>query len=180
MSILLKQIFSFLKLLNSDTGSNQIAAGIAAGFILGMTPALSLQTILVFLCIFFFRIQIGAAFLAAFFFKFIAFLLDPIFDDVGYWILNLPSLQSLFTNMYNMPIVPFTRFNNTIVMGSGVISILLSPVIYFLSLYIVAQYRVKIVARYQQTKFWKAVKATSFYQWYYKYDQYYGGIGHGK
>src|SRR3989344_3974213 len=137
MGLLLKQLFQFIKLLNSDTGTNQIAAGIAAGFILGMTPALSLQTILVFFCIFFFRIQIGAAFVSAFFFKFIAFILDPVFHDLGFWFLNLPSLQSTFTSLYNMPIVPFTRFNNTIVMGSGVLSIILSPFVYLAALYVV-------------------------------------------
>ncbi len=175
MGLLLKQLFQFIKLLNSDTGTNQIAAGIAAGFILGMTPALSLQTFLVFLCIFFFRIQIGAAFLAAFFFKFIAFILDPVFDSLGFWLLNLPALQSLFTSLYNMPIIPFTRFNNTIVMGSGVLSILLSPFVYFGALVVVRQYRVQIVAKYKQTKFWKAVQATGLYKWYYKYDEFYGG-----
>jgi len=110
-----------------------------------------------------------------FFFKFFVFILDPAFDAIGFWVLNLPSLQSLFTSLFNMPIVPFTRFNNTIVMGSGVLAILLSPFVYIGSLYIVKQYRVQVVARYQQTKFWKAVKATSLYQWYYKYDQFYGG-----
>ena len=44
MTFLLKQIFGFLKLLNSENGSNQLAAGIAAGFILGMTPMMSLLT----------------------------------------------------------------------------------------------------------------------------------------
>lgn len=175
MSLLLKQFFQFLKLLNSDTGTFQIAAGISAGFVLGMTPAFSLQTVLVFICIFLFRIQIGAAFLAAFFFKFIAYLLDPAFDAVGYWVLNLPSLQHFFTILYNMPIVPFTRFNNTIVMGSGVLSILLYPIVFFVSLYMVEQYRVQIYEKFKQTKFWKLIQATSLYKWYYKYDQFYGG-----
>lgn len=175
MGLLLKQLFQFLKLLNSDTGTLQIAAGIAAGFVLGMTPAFSLQTVLIFVCIFFFRIQIGAAFVAAFFFKFIAFLLDPAFDAVGFWVLNLPSLQSLFTSLYNMPIVPFTRFNNTIVMGSGVISILLSPVVFFVSLFVVKQYRVQIYEKFKTTKFSKLIQATSLYKWYYKYNEFYGG-----
>jgi uncharacterized protein (TIGR03546 family) len=175
MGLLLKQIFQFLKLLNSDTGTLQIAAGISAGFVLGMTPAFSLQTALIFICIFLFRIQIGAAFVAAFFFNFVAYLLDPAFDSIGFWVLNLPSLQSLFTSLYNMPIVPFTRFNNTIVMGSGVLSILLSPIIFFLSLYIVKQYRVQIYERFKQTKFWKLVQATALYKWYYKYNEFYGG-----
>lgn len=175
MGLLLKQLFQFLKLLNSDTGTLQIAAGIAAGFVLGMTPAFSLQTVLIFVCIFLFRIQIGAAFLAAFFFKFIAFLLDPAFDAVGFWVLNLPSLQSFFTSLYNMPIVPFTRFNNTIVMGSGVISILLSPVVFFISLFVVKQYRVQIYEKLKKTKFSKLIQATSLYKWYYKYNEFYGG-----
>lgn len=174
MTLLLKQLFGFLKLLNSETGHNQIAAGIAAGFILGMTPMLSLQTFLVFICIFFFRIQAGAAFLAAFFFAFAGWLLDPVFHNVGIAVLEMPALQGLFTTMYNVPLLPLTRFNNTIVMGSGVITILLSPVVFFVSRSLILKYRVTVVARFKQTKFWKAVQATSFYKWYYTYENLYG------
>ncbi|MCB0363928.1 MAG: TIGR03546 family protein [Bdellovibrionaceae bacterium] len=173
MGLLLKQIFQFIKLLNSENGTNQIAAGIAAGFVLGMTPALSLQTILVFVCIFFFRIQAGAAMVSAGFFAFAAFLLDPVFDQVGRVILEIGGLQGLFTTLYNMPIIPFTRFNNTIVMGSGVVSITLAPVIFVLARILVAKYRETVLERFKQTKIWKAVKATSFYKWYYKYDELY-------
>lgn len=174
MTFLLKQIFGMLKMLNSETGHNQIAAGIACGFILGMTPAMSLQTLLVFLIVFFFRVQFGAATLAAFFFKFMAYLLDPLFDSVGTKVLQMDSLQGLFTQMYNMPIVPLTRFNNTIVMGSAVVTILAFPFVFLLSRALILKYRVAVVARFQQTKFWKAVKATSLYNWYYKYDSLYG------
>src|SRR3954463_4005290 len=114
MSLLLKQLFGFLKLLNSETGHNQIAAGIAAGFILGMSPMLSLQAFLVFVCIFFFRIQAGVAFLSAFFFAFIAYLLDPVFHTMGAAVLESPGLQPLFTTLYNLPLVPLTRFYNSV------------------------------------------------------------------
>lgn len=174
MTLLLKQLFGFLKLLNSETGQNQIAAGIAAGFILGMTPMMSLQTFLVFMVIFFFRVQAGAAFLAAFFFKFIAFLLDPVFDSVGAAVLSADGLQGLFTTMYNIPLLPLTRFNNTIVMGSGVITILASPFVYIASRIMIVKYRATVVARIKETKAWKAVQATSLYKWYYTYDNLYG------
>ena len=174
MGLILKQIFQFIKLLNSDTATNQIAAGMAMGFILGMTPAFSLQTLLVFACIFLFRIQMGAAFITAFFFKFAAFLLDPLFDQVGAAVLSMEGLKALFTTLYNMPIIPFTRFNNTIVMGSGVVSIALAPVVFILAKILVKKYREKVVAKFQESKLWKAVKATSFYKWYYKYDELYG------
>lgn len=174
MGLLLKQIFGFLKLLNSDTGTNQIASGIAAGFILGMTPFISLQSLLIFFLMFIFRIQIGAAFLSAFFFAFAAYLLDPVFHSVGLQILSLESLQPIFIQLFNMPIIPFTRFNNTIVMGSGVVSIILAPFIYILARILVQKYRVTVVERLKQTKAWKAIKATSIYKWYYKYDELYG------
>lgn len=172
MGLILKQIFAFIKLLNSDTGTVSLAAGMTCGFILGMTPTLSLHSLLIFLILFFFRIQIGAAFLMAFFFKFIAFLLDPAFHAVGSQVLELPALQGFFTTLYNMPLVPYTRFNNSIVMGSAVITFALSPLVFILSQIFIKKYRETVVARFKDTKVWKAITATKFYQWYYKYDQY--------
>lgn len=174
MTILLKQIFGLIKLLNSETGTSQIAWGVAAGFVLGMSPILSLQALIIFACILIFRIQAGAAFIAAFFFKFAAYMIDPLFAAVGARVLEEPSLHGLFTTLYNLPLVPLTRFNNSIVMGSGVTAIVLMPVVYFLSRKLVLKYREAIVQRYQETKFWKAVKATAFYKWYAAYDNLYG------
>lgn len=172
MGLILKQIFAFIKLLNSDTGNVSLAMGMTCGFILGMTPVLSLHSLLIFLVLFFFRIQIGAALIMAFFFKFIAFLLDPIFHEVGSKVLEMESLAPILTKLYNMPLVPFTRFNNSIVMGSAVVTFLLAPFVYILCQFLIIKYRVTVLARFKQTKLWKAVEATKFYQWYYKYDQY--------
>lgn len=172
MGLILKQLFAFIKLLNSDTGTISLALGMTCGFILGMTPVLSLHSLLVFLVLFIFRIQVGAALLMAFFFKFIAFLLDPLFHYVGSKVLEMESLSGIFTKLYNMPLIPYTRFNNSIVMGSAVITFALSPVVYLLSQYFIKKYREIVVARFKDTKLWKAVQATKFYQWYYKYEQY--------
>ncbi|MBL7716694.1 MAG: TIGR03546 family protein [Bdellovibrionales bacterium] len=169
--MLMKQLYGLFKLLNSDKGTNQIAAGIACGFILGMSPILSLQALLVFFLMFFFRIQIGAAFLFAAFFKGIAYLLDPAFHELGSAILELPSLQPLYTQMYNMPLVPFTRFNNSIVMGAGVFAIAMTPVVFFIGKKMIATYRDQIVARFEKTRLWQGIKASGFYQWYAKYEE---------
>src|SRR5690606_4300063 len=172
MGLILKQLFAFIKLLNSDTGNISLAAGMTCGFILGMTPSLSLHSLLIFLILFFFRIQIGAALVTAFFFKFVAFLLDPIFHFVGSKVLEMESLSGFFTTLYNMPIIPYTRFNNSIVMGSAVVTFTLSPFVFIASQALIIKYRETVLARFKGTKFWKAVEATKFYQWYYKYDQY--------
>lgn len=173
MTLLLKQIFGFLKLLNSDTGTNQLAAGVAAGFVLGMTPAFSLQTVLIILLILFFRIQVGAALLGAFFFAFPAYLLDPMFNSVGMSLLESDSLSGLWTTLYNMPLVPFSRFYNSLVMGSGVVAFILAPFIFVLAKILIQKYRVTVVERFKETKFWKAVKATALFKWYAKYDSLY-------
>ena len=174
MTLLLKQLFQLVKLLNSETGTQQIAWGVALGFVLGMTPAFSLQTILVFLLLLLFRVQMGAAFIAAFFFKFMAYLLDPLFHKVGEMVLTRESLNPIFTQLYNMPIVPWSRFYNTIVMGSGVVSIILLPAVFFFSLMLINKYRKNVYEKFKDSKFFKAVKATSFYKWYAKYEEWYG------
>ena len=53
MTLILKQIFALFKVLNSDKGENQIAAGIACGLILGFAPGFSPQTLLVIFILFF-------------------------------------------------------------------------------------------------------------------------------
>ena len=60
---------------------------------------LSLQGLLVLICIFAFRIQMGAAFLAAFFFAFIAYLLDPVFHALGSTILELALIFLVFLGL---------------------------------------------------------------------------------
>jgi uncharacterized protein (TIGR03546 family) len=174
MTLLLKQIFNFLKLLNSDTGTNQLASGLAFGLILGFAPFISIQTFLVLFIIFVFRVQIGAAFLSAFFFKFVAFLFDYPSHLLGKAVLETESLKSLFTSMYNMPLVPMTRFNNSIVMGSMIVSILLFPVAYILFQMLILKYRQTVVAKFKGTKYWKAFTATKLYNWYSTYDKLYG------
>ena len=174
MTLLLKQLFNFLKLLNSETGTNQIAAGFSIGLILGFSPFLSLQTLIVLILLMTFRIQIGAAFLSAFVFKFVAFLLDPICDSLGRWILENETLRPLFVDLYNMPLVPLTRFNNSIIMGSGLLGFILFIPAYFIFLALVRQYRITVVARIKGTKIWKLMAATSFYKWYAKYQELHG------
>lgn len=174
MTLLLKQIFAFFKLLNSDTGTNQLAAGLAMGLVLGFSPILSLQTLIAFVIIFFFRVQIGAAFVAAFFFKFTAFLLDPVCDQLGRAVLEAESLRPVFVSLYNMPLVPLTRFNNSIVMGSGVIAFVLAIPAFFIFKALIIKYRATVVARFRETKIWKAWAGTTLYKWYSTYDNLYG------
>lgn len=174
MTIIIKQLLNLIRLLHSDTGQNQIASGLAFGVFLGFAPFISIQTLLVLLIVFIFRVQLGAAFLSAFFFKFIAFLLDPVADIFGRWALENPSFRPTWLSMYNTPFVPMTRFNNSIVMGSFIISLFLCPILFFAFRNLIIKYRSTIVQHIENTKAWKAFKATRFYGYYEKYNDLYG------
>lgn len=174
MTLLLKQLFALINLLNSDTGTNQIAAGFACGLILGFAPMLSLQALLVFICLFLFRIQIGAAFVSAFFFAFIAWLFDPVSDAVGSAILEAEALRPLFTAMYNMPLVPLTRFYNSVTMGAGAISLALAPLVFFGGKRLILLYRATVVARFKSSHWWKLWSGTTLFKWYTTYEKFRG------
>ena len=175
MTILIKQIISFIQLLHSDSGQNQVAAGLSLGIFLGLAPFLSIQTAVVIMIVFLFRIQFGAAAVAAFFFKFVAFVLDPVADQIGRAILEHESLRPIWVKMYNVPFLPMTRFNNSIVMGSFAISIVACPILFFVFRALIFKYQAAIKDRFEQTAMWKAFKATKFHSWYQKYQNLYGG-----
>lgn len=170
MTLILKQLLAFIKLLHSENGTNQIAWGLTLGVFLGFSPFFSLQTILVLMILFFFRVQFGAAFLSAFVFKFVAFLIDPLADKLGQWALQLEGLRPFWTKLYNIPVVPYSRFNNSIVMGSFLVALFLSPVFYFSFLVLIKKYRTVVGAKLEASKAWKAIKASKFYLWYLKYE----------
>jgi uncharacterized protein (TIGR03546 family) len=60
---------------------------------------------------------------------------------MGYFILNLDFLISFWTSLYNTPVIVLTKFNNTIVMGSLALSIILFAPVYLLSNKFIAYYR---------------------------------------
>jgi uncharacterized protein (TIGR03546 family) len=169
MTVILKQVFKLVYLLHSETSTRSISIGLSCGIVLGFSPMFSLQSLLILGLILFFRIQVGAAFLSAVFFKLVAIPLVPLFDVTGNWILSLPVFQPVFTWLYNLPIVPMTRFYNTVVMGGGIVAIVLTVPAYFLFEYLVDAYRAEVVARIKETKLWTVWKTSKLFKWYQYY-----------
>ena len=121
----LKILKKIIVMFQSDISPNQIAWGFALGAILGLVPNLLVKCVL-FVVIMFFRVNLTAAFLAATLYAIAAFALDPLLDKIGYFVLaDCSFLKTLWTALFNYPIVPFSHFNNTIVMGSLVLGIIL-------------------------------------------------------
>ncbi len=172
MALIFKEIFNLIRILNSETGAGQIAFGICLGFILGLSPWLSLQAIIIFLMILIFRIQAAAAITSAFFFSFIAYLFDPIIHKLGSFVLKHDSLEQIWSYLYNAPIVPYTKFNNSIVMGGAIVGIMFTPLIFIISYSLIKKYQDIVVARFKESKIWKIFKGSVIYNWYCTYEKF--------
>lgn len=168
----IRQLMQFIDLLHKETGEYQIAAGFVLGLFMGFTPMASLFWAVYVLILVMFRVHVGAALLSYGLFKILSFGLDPLFDKLGVILLSSEGLRGLYTTLFGVPIFPFTRFNNSIVMGSLAISIILSAPFFYFSAWGIRAYRREIVTRIQGTWIWKAWKASKLYQLYDKYQQF--------
>jgi uncharacterized protein (TIGR03546 family) len=166
MLTLLKLLQSIIKALHSDGTPGQVAAGLALGSALGLTPLLNFHNLIVFALIVILNVSFGGGMLGWALFVPLGFILDPVFDRIGALLLHAPSLRPLWTEMFNIPLVPYSNFNNTVVLGSVVGWLLLALPIFFAARYGVARYRATIGERVRQSKFYKAVTASQIYNWY--------------
>ncbi|MDR2143185.1 MAG: TIGR03546 family protein [Treponema sp.] len=138
---MIKGIAQFIAALNGNLKRGQIATGFAWGVLFGLVPAGNFFWILLFVVSFFFRHHHGSKILVMAVIKVLFFAIAPLTDALGWEILHIERFQELFTTMYNMPFVPFTGFNNTIVAGGLVAGIALWIPVYFIIRQLVPFYR---------------------------------------
>lgn len=164
---IIKFIQGLVKALNSEGTPGQVAAGMAFGACLGLTPLLSLHNLLIVGVILFFRVSVPGATLGWLAFTPVGFALDPVFDAVGARLLtDTPALEPLWVWMYNTPVLALGRPTNTIVVGSFVSWIVLSIPIYFGARWAVGRYRATIYERYKDARLFKAMRASKLYNAY--------------
>lgn len=168
---MVRYIVKLIKVMHSDTDPRQISLGFSLGMILGFTPLSSPHNIFVLLAILFFRVNISAAILSFGVFGLLAFLLDPLFNLIGLFVLTQADiLQGLWTSLYNAPLFPYTRFNNSVVMGSLVFSLMAFFPIYWGGKIMVVKYRETFMERFNQWKITQLFRASSLYKWYARYS----------
>ncbi len=160
-------IANFLKILRAGQTPKQIAGGFALGAIVGLSPVLTLQGLFVWLVIFVLDVNLSAAFLAFAFFSLFAYIVDPVFHGLGYFLLvDVSWLQGFWTYLYNVPIAPLTRFYNTVVVGSFVTAVVCSVPIYIGMQRFVVAYRTHIHARVERWKIYQVLSRNSLVKWY--------------
>ncbi len=163
----LKLLKDFLAILREGQTPRQVAGGFTLGTIIGFSPVMTLQGILVWCIILVVDVNLASVFLAFTACSLAAFFLDPLFHWFGYQLLvNVSGLQEIWTTLYNLPVAPLTRFNNTVVMGSLVFSLVLSVPIYFGFKRLVIAYRASIGARVEKLKLFQWLKKSALVRLY--------------
>lgn len=166
MLFAIKVIAKVFAALNGEVSPRQIAAGFAVGAWIGLLPFGILPTVLLLLSLVV-NVNLAILFVATALFEIFGFAFDPLANRIGFALLvKADGLREFWTQLYNMPVVPYTRFNNTIVMGSVVLGLVLLAPLYFLARVGVEAYRTKYRDRIRGSRFMKAVQASTFYKYY--------------
>ena len=112
------------------------------------------------------NVSFGAGMLAWALFVPLGFALDPVFDRVGHALLTSRALVPLWTSWFNAPLVPYTNFNNTVVLGSVAGWLALFVPVFFLAKWSIIRYRATYGERVRRSKFYRAVTASQAYNVY--------------
>jgi uncharacterized protein (TIGR03546 family) len=153
---MIKAIAKALIALNTNVRKEQIAAGFAWGILLALVPVGNILWFALFILTFFFKINSGMQLFTIVIVKLFRLALIPAIDAVGWALLNIGELRPTYTMLYNLPIAPLTRFNNTLVAGGLVIGIILWLPLFFAMRAFVVVYRAKIAPKIAESKVYKA------------------------
>jgi uncharacterized protein (TIGR03546 family) len=162
----LRLLKDVLLALHGGAEPRHLAAGFALGAALGLAPKGNLFAAAFFLLFFLFNVDKGMAFLSAGVFTGVGYALDPLSHKIGWTLLKAGALRGLWTALYDLPVVPLTRFNNTVVLGSVVLGVALYVPLYFGFLKGLALYDAHLRARVEALPLIKSIKGWDFYQKY--------------
>jgi len=130
---LLRPIRFLAKALTAECSSRQLALGFAMGLVIGLVPKGNLIAVLLMTILCASRVNLGAGMLTAFFCSWLGPIVDPVTHRIGLTLLTSRPLEPLWTALSDLPLASWTRFNNTVVLGSLVLGLVLFYPAYRLS-----------------------------------------------
>jgi uncharacterized protein (TIGR03546 family) len=135
-----------LKVLNSEDSPNKIALAVVLAAFVGFTPLTAPHNLLILFIVLLFRINLTMFLISFGVFTLLAYLLDPASHTIGLMLLQSDSLGDLWTILYNNTFWRLMAFNNSIILGSLVITTLIAAPLFFLCRFLVLNYRNVIMA----------------------------------
>ncbi|MAD54228.1 MULTISPECIES: TIGR03546 family protein [unclassified Idiomarina] len=155
-----------LKALNSETSARSLAIAVVLGMFLGLTPLWRVHNLIILLAALIFRVNLSLFLVSFAVFSGLAYLLDPMFHSFGESILRADSWQAIYEAVYATAIGRVSLFYHTITMGSFIFSLIVSPIVWGATYYIVINYRKRIQATFNKLKIVRVLKGSRLWQVY--------------
>jgi uncharacterized protein (TIGR03546 family) len=155
-----------ISILNSKTKPEELAMGVVFGMFAGFLMGAPLNLIVIFLILVVINANISMFLFSMLIFKLLAFGVDIAGDKLGYAVLTTGFMKTAGKAMLSMPLVPFTKFNYTVIMGDLIIGIVLIPFLWIGTIKFVDYYRTHIQAKVDKFKVVKMIKMSGFYDTY--------------
>ncbi len=152
MYSLIRPLRALVKGLCANDSSHQLAAGMALGMVIGLVPKGNLIAAILLVVLLSLKINRGTGLCSAFLFTWVGALLDPISHRIGWVVLKAKSVEALFTWMIDLPVIPWTSFNNTVVLGSFLLAMGGLIPLYLGSQMLFEKYTEPVIARLTQYK----------------------------
>ncbi|MCR8922477.1 TIGR03546 family protein [Dasania sp. GY-MA-18] len=159
-------IAKLLKLLNSNVSPSQLALAVCFAAALGLTPLSSPHNILLVFLLLLLRINLSLFLLSWGFFTLIAYAFDPVSHSIGLALLQADALQGLWQSLYNNNFWRFLGFNNTLILGSTVVSLILAIPLFFISRLLIIKYRSHLFKWVSQSRLGLWVKGGKIFNTY--------------
>ena len=161
-------IRQFIKGITTETEPPQIAAAVALGFLIGLLPKATLTVQLLLILVMALRVNFPMALLTIFATVLVNPVFDRITDPLGYAFLTAPALAPLWTKLYNMPVLPWTGFNNTVLLGGLVFGLVIFVPVYILAKKGAVVYNERFKIKVMNSKLVKGLKGSWLMDWYFK------------
>jgi uncharacterized protein (TIGR03546 family) len=140
-------IAKLLAALNANSRPGEIAGALSCGLFLALLPGGNLLWFLLFVLFFLLKIHIATMLFSLLLLTVPAQLTDPLLHWTGEKILTLNLFLPLFQKASDTPIIPFTAFNNTVVMGALIWGTVLWFPVFLAGKQLVKAYRARIAPK---------------------------------
>ena len=132
--LILKILRGFIKLVTEGDSPHQLALGFGLGSLIGLAPFNVIYYLIVSFFVFCLRVNISACFFAVFVFGLLSYLSNSLANSIGiYFLVDTQSVVPFLSIAYEFPVIPLMQLNNTLMLGSVVLSLLLFVPIYILT-----------------------------------------------
>ncbi len=141
---MIKGLINYWKMFRStirgfDT-SKQLAMGLTMGMLIGLIPKDSLFTYGLGGVMLLSTANLLTGTIAIFCFSWVGAMIDPLTHRLGNYVLTFDFFEPTLVYLSQLPLVPWTRFENTVVTGNVLLGLMLAIPVYRISLFAFDRY----------------------------------------